>query len=441
MYPLDPDVDSIRVLIVEDDEDDVFLIKELLKEKFLNINIAIEHVYSPEPLSNLLEAAKNTDICIFDYRLGSLHGLDLLKKMREQDVITPVIFLTGRGDQEIAVQAFRLGATDYLAKSSLSAEQLFHSVCYSLNLSKEEGQRRFAEKKLKSSHEELILAHEELKKSMSKLQTVQNKIVVSEKMASIGRLAAAICHEILNPLNIISGHVQVLKMERAEEKDLLQDLSSINEEILRIEKIVNGLLKFSRKGQMDLAVACVHQELESVLTIVEKEMNLQNISVVREFDAKLPKLNIDCDRIRQVFLNIFNNAMHAMPDGGALIVRTSFVQYPENQLKEKDERRYNRADYINDKLVEFPHVKIEFADTGVGISKDAMDKIFEPLFTTKPEGKGTGLGLSVCHAIVEKHGGSIQVQSEPCKGAVFIVNLPVNPPKETAKNIEEEDGI
>ena len=275
---------------------------------------------------------------------------------------------------------------------------------------------------------------------MSKLQTVQNRIVVSEKMASIGRLAAAICHEILNPLNIISGHVQVLKMERAEEKDLLQDLSSINEEILSMEKIVNGLLKFSRKGQMDLTEACVHQELESVLTIVEKEMNLQNISVVRDFDPKLPKLNIDCDRMRQVFLNIFNNATHAMPDGGALIVRTSLAQYPENNLKEKNERRHNRADYINDKLVEFPHVKIEFADTGVGIPKDAMDKIFEPLFTTKPEGKGTGLGLSVCHAIVEKHGGSIQVQSEPSKGSVFIINLPVNPPKETADNIEE-DGI
>lgn len=160
---------------------------------------------------------------------------------------------------------------------------------------------------------------------------------------------------------------------------------------------------------MDLAVACVHQELESALTIVEKEMNLQNIAVVREFDAKLPKVSIDCDRMRQVFLNIFNNAMHAMPGGGALIVCTNFVQYPENQFKEKDERRYSRADYINDKLVEFPHINIEFADTGMGISQDAMDKIFEPLFTTKREGKGTGLGLSVCHAIVEKHGGSIQV--------------------------------
>jgi DNA-binding NtrC family response regulator len=181
MYPLDPDVHSIKVLMVEDDEDDVFLIKELLKEKFLTIEMIINHVYSPEPLPHFMDTAKNNDICIFDYRLGAVHGLDLLKKMREQGVITPVIFLTGRGDQEIAVQAFRLGATDYLAKSSLSSEQLFHSVCYSLNLSKEEGQRRNAEKKLKRSHEELILAHEELKKSMSKLQTVQNRVAVSEK--------------------------------------------------------------------------------------------------------------------------------------------------------------------------------------------------------------------------------------------------------------------
>jgi signal transduction histidine kinase len=111
-----------------------------------------------------------------------------------------------------------------------------------------------------------------------------------------------------------------------------------------------------------------------------------------------------------------------MPDGGTLVVRTSYIQSRDNQHDEKSERRLNRAGYVNDKLLEFPFVRLEFVDKSVGISKDAMDKIFEPLFTTKPEGKGTGLGLSVRHAIVEKHGGSMQFRSELGKGAIVFFN-------------------
>ncbi len=413
---------NLKLLIVDDDEDDVLILKDLIQEGVAGFQIELSHSPSYESALSKLESS-SFDLCMFDYRLGEVDGIHLLKKVREMKIEVPIILLTGQGDQEIAVKAMKAGATDYLVKGQLDTDGLQHSISYAVKLTREADRRKRAEELLRESHQELIQKNDKLEDSLKKLKSAQNQIMRSEKLAGVGRLAAGVCHEILNPLNIISGHVQALQMERPDDKELNEDFRSINEEIYRVEKIIGGLLKFSRKGDMEFRLVDINAELESVLAIIEKELSLGNITVRRKFAGNTPNVLIDPDRMRQVFLNIINNAKYAMEGGGVFTVHTLVIS--------KDRRRRNLGKTDDDgtnteKSFEIPFLRIKFEDTGTGVKKEDMDKMFDPFFTTKPEDKGTGLGLSVCYSIIEKHSGSLEVESEWGKGAAFIIDLPIN---------------
>ncbi len=411
----------MKILVVDDDDDDAFLIEDLVREGLTNPSPKIDRAKSQQDAIQQLEAT-DYDLCVCDYRLGEGNGIGLLRTLRSKQISTPMIVLTGQGDQEIAVEAMKSGATDYLTKGKLTCEGLTQSIRYAIQLHKEAALRKHTEEMLKKSHQKLTVAHQELQMSLNKLTTAKNQILRSEKLAGVGRLAAGICHEILNPLNIISGFSQTLQMERKDDLALQEDLGSITEEIHRIEKIISGLLKFSRKGDVDLKYAKINDELESVLSIVEGEMGMVGIEVVREFSPDLPKLLLDTDRMRQVFLNIINNAKYAMQGGGKLTVRTE-VCGPINSSNPDLPNGWNAAEK-NETL------KIRFKDSGMGIKKEHLEHIFDPFFTTKPEDKGTGLGLSVCYSIIEKHGGILEAESDGKNGTTFIIDLPLNQKQE-----------
>ena len=407
--------ESLKVLIVEDDEDDAFFIKDILKEGLGEPAPLIDHYSSIDSSLKQLNPF-NYDLAMFDYRLGEINGIELLRNIRKQGCDIPIILFTGQGDQEVAVEAMKSGATDYITKAKLSAESVTQSIRYALGLRKEAELRKHAEEKLKKSHVDLTLANQELQASMEKLKTAQNQILRSEKLAGIGRMVAGVCHEILNPLNIISGHSQSLLIERNKDGELCNDLTSVMEEIQRISKIISSLLKFSRKGNMEFKKSDIRKELESVLSLVEKEMQLEGIQTIRKFDSNTLSVYIDTDGIRQVFLNIINNAKFAM-QGGVFTVSTEVLTPRENWsfYQEKDSPTPNP-----EKIV-----RMKFSDTGVGIRKEDMEKIFEPFLTTKPGEKGTGLGLSVSYSIIEKHGGILEVESELGIGTAVIIDLPI----------------
>ena len=406
---------SLKILIVEDDEDDAFFIKDILKEGLGEPAPLIDHHSSIESSLKQLNPF-HYDLAMFDYRLGEITGIELLRNIRKQGCDIPIILFTGQGDQEVAVEAMKAGATDYLIKGKLSTESVTQSIRYALGLRKEAELRKNAEEKLKKSHTDLTLAHEELQASMAKLQTAQNQILRSEKLAGIGRMVAGVCHEILNPLNIISGHSQSLLVERTNDEELCNDLNSVMEEIQRISKIISSLLKFSRKGNMEFKTTYIKKELESVLSLVEKEMQLEGIQTIRKFSSDTVPVNIDRDGIRQVFLNIINNAKFAMHGGGVFTVSTE-VLIPGESWSFYQEK--NPLSPNPEKIM-----RLKFSDTGAGIHKEDMEKIFEPFFTTKPEEKGTGLGLSVSYAIIEKHGGRLEVESQLGVGTAVIIDLP-----------------
>ena len=228
----------------------------------------------------------------------------------------------------------------------------------------------------------------------------QQQIMKSERLATLGQLAAGVAHEINNPLGAVLMYTH-LALEDLEEKDVLRkNLEKAVTEASRCKDIVKGLLDFARQTEPRVEESDVNETLERTLGVVENQALFQNIKINKVICPSLPKLSIDVGQIQQVFTNIVLNAAEAMGGEGELTVTTRMA--PDNE-----------------------YIEIEFADTGCGIPPENQDKVFDPFFTTKEVGQGTGLGLAVSHGIIARHKGAIEVKSEPGKGTNFIIRLPL----------------
>ncbi|MBI2152848.1 MAG: GAF domain-containing protein [Candidatus Rokubacteria bacterium] len=243
--------------------------------------------------------------------------------------------------------------------------------------------------------------YEELRNQVDELQRTQQQLVQSAKLAAIGELAANVAHEINSPLTSILGYAGLLLNQTPPDAPAHGKLSVIENETNRARKIIQDLLHFARRRKPKREPVSLHDLVERSLALLRGKLADQGIEVETIFDSSLPPIWADGDQLTQVFMNLVANAADAMPQGGRLVVGT--------------EAR-NGGD---------PHVAISFQDTGLGMRRDQVARIFEPFYTTKPEGQGTGLGLSVSLGIVKNHGGRIEVESESGKGTTMIVLLPL----------------
>lgn len=241
-------------------------------------------------------------------------------------------------------------------------------------------------------------------------QERENAIAQSEhasKMASIGRLAAGVAHEINNPLAIISEKAGLMKdiieisgnLEQHKEK-FLNLIRGISESVTRCRTITHRLLGFSRRMEISQDAININDAIQEVLGFLEKEIIYRNIVLELNLEKNLPAVITDKGQVQQVFLNILNNAIDAVKEGGHI----------------------NVSSYAKDDK----YVRISIKDDGIGIPKENLKHIFEPFYTTKEEGKGTGLGLSISYGIMQKLGGTILVDSKVNKGTTFIVEIPIN---------------
>jgi signal transduction histidine kinase len=240
--------------------------------------------------------------------------------------------------------------------------------------------------------------YEGVKQQMAELKQTQAQLVQSTKLAAIGELAANIAHEINNPLTTVLGFASFIAERLPAEDPMREELGLIQEEASRARDIVRDLLQFSRQRDFMPEPADVNTVLEQVVSMIRRQGAFGAVNVTEAYGEDLPMVEMDVPRIKQVFLNIINNAVYAMKDGGQLTVRTTAA--PEL-------------------------VRIAFEDSGPGIPPDVLSRIFDPFFTTKPEVSGTGLGLSVSLGIVQSHGGSIEVDSKVGAGSTFTVTLPL----------------
>ena len=257
-------------------------------------------------------------------------------------------------------------------------------------------ERTRAEEQLKHAHAQLQQSHEELKQAHLHL-------IQAAKMESVGRLAAGVAHEVKNPLAVILQGVDYLARHiPKEDGNSSIVLKHTADAVRRADAVVRGLLNFSATRDLDVAPADLHAVLDQALMLVKHELDRARIIIVRATRKNLPPVQLDANKMEQVFVNLFMNAAQAMPDGGTLTIRTS-TQRLTRVSHDVGARRRDRFRIGEDVVV------IEIDDTGPGIPESAMDKIFDPFFTTKPTGKGTGLGLTVTKKIVELHGGMLTV--------------------------------
>jgi len=294
---------------------------------------------------------------------------------------------------------------------------------------------RQQQEELQTTNDTLENQKEELQKTLENLKLTQSQLVQSEKMASIGQLVAGIAHEINNPVTFISAGVDALNTNLEEvrqvldiyhrvtpnnAKEKLKEIEELKEQIdykqtiREIDKLVNsvktgtertteivkGLRTFSRLDEDVLKIADIHEGLDSTLILLRNKYK-EHIEIEKQY-GDIPEIECYPGQLNQVFMNILSNAIDAINDKGTIAINTS---------------------------KSIGSVSVSIKDTGKGIPEEIQSKIFEPFFTTKEVGQGTGLGLSICHSIIEKHSGSIEVNSKAGKGSEFVIIVPVKQSK------------
>jgi PAS domain S-box-containing protein len=239
-----------------------------------------------------------------------------------------------------------------------------------------------------------------LREKNEEIQMMTQQLWQTAKLATMGELAASVAHELNNPLAILSLRIESLLVSLPETSPEQAKLQVMAEEVDRMASLVANLLQFSRSGQRQISSLDVREEVDQTLDLIRNHLINRHIHVIRKYADHLPLIHADRQQLRQLFLNLFSNASDAMPNGGELTV-----------LVAPDSAR--------------PSIKIEITDTGIGIPQEALKKVTEPFFTTKPEGKGTGLGLAICRRIVEEHKGTMRITSPGSgQGASIHISLP-----------------
>lgn len=353
--------EHIKVLLIEDNPGDARLIKEMLAE-------ARGVIFDLECTNRLSPGLKRIgtggiNVILSDLSLPDSQGLDTFAKVHARAPSLPIVVLSSLDDEELAVKAVQEGAQDYLVKGRVDSNLLTRSIRYAI------------ERKL-----------------------TEEQLIQSEKLAGIGMLASGIAHEVNNPLTGIVGYAEILMYEE-NPKNMKKYAEKIMREAMRTANIVRWLSNYSRQAK-DNNITDLHlsRVIDESLEALKHTRKSYDIEIVKNFQ-KIPLIKGNRSELQQIFINLMNNAVDAMPNGGKL----------------------NLSTVMKDRWVE-----AKISDNGKGIPKDKINRIFEPFFTTKEVGEGTGLGLYVTSMIVKKHHGMIDVSSEVGKGTTFILRFPIS---------------
>jgi PAS domain S-box-containing protein len=498
---------QVKVLLVDDDEDDYIITRDL-------ISAIGGHRFDLEWINNYREALpaiqrRAHDIYLLDFRLGESTGLELLREAKVAGCIAPMILLTGQGDREVDVEAMKAGAADYLVKGQLNSDGLERAMRYAIegkraeeNLRRERdlisrinetspvgivvadrsGTITFANhrseevlglakgavargacnvlKWLRTDQEGnplpgqpsplqpvleegrpvqderhaidrtdghrilistnaaplfdaagnvdgMVVSVEDISERLS----LEAQLRQSQKMECVGQLAAGVAHDINNVLTIIQGHARLLINNAPADAPVGKSLEQISLSAERAARFIRQLLMFSRKQVIQTKLLDLNDVLHNLENMLSRMVG-EDVSLEMRYDREIPCIEADVGMVEQIIMNLAVNSRDAMPKGGKLSVATRTVAVNEAYARQNTEARPGQF------------VCLAVTDTGCGIDPKALQKIFEPFFSTKEVGKGTGLGLATVYGIVKQHRGWIEVESEVGKGTTFKIFLP-----------------
>ncbi|MDM8536448.1 response regulator [Desulfobacterales bacterium HSG17] len=374
---------SVKILLIEDNPGDARLIREQLSEKgtaSFDMNIT-------PMLSEGLEALsmEKYDVILLDLGLPDSSGLDSLLRTHSSAPNVAIIVLTGFDDDELAVKAVQQGAQDYLVKDLITPDSLSRAIHYAM----------------------------ERKRADRKNADLEDRLRQTQKMEAIGTLAGGIAHDFNNILFPIFGYVEIMMGYVPGDSKLQEPLHEVLKAALRARELVKQILTFSRQSTQELLPLSIQLILNEVLKLCRSTLP-STIEICQNINKNCGLVMADPTRIHQVIMNLVTNAYHAMEEtGGQLGVGLKDVRLEIDDIKDLT---MNPGTYVC----------LSVSDTGKGMEKSVLDRIFEPYFTTKEKNKGTGLGLAIVHGIIKRYNGDIRVYSEPGKGTIFHVYLPVS---------------
>lgn len=371
-------MDPIRLLLVDDETD----FRRAIARRLTKRGITPAEAANGEECLRLL-AEQPMDVVVLDVKMPGMNGIEVLGRIKEKHPETEVILLTGHSTTSDGVAGIKSGAFDYLTKP-IELEQLVS--------------------KIQQAHDK-ILRTAEKKREATYRARMEQQMIATERLASLGTLATGVAHEINNPLAIIKESAGWMRLilknpqmaDIPRREDFEKAIGKIETAIERARRITHQLLGSVQRQEATVVEVHLPALVAETLELLQREIANRNVSVERETAAEAETIWSDPYQLRQVLINLLSNAVQASADGGRIDVR----------LK-----------------LQGDGIALEIADTGKGIPKENLEKVFEPFFSTKPPGQGTGLGLFVTRGIVEKLGGRITVQSRLGAGACFRVALP-----------------
>ncbi len=363
-----------RILVADDDREIRRVLGFILRSEF---DVTI--VENGEKAIEKVRHGNEYDVVSLDLQMPGRSGVETLKEIKQLDPALEVLIMTAHSDVESAKKALKWGAYDYIDKP-------FKNETYRETIRKGVGRRQ---KTLTAEN------------AIEQLEFVKVQLKESEKFAVIGQLIAGVVHELNNSLNSVIGFSDLLMMDVFPPEETREYIKNINTGAKLCLKPVQKLLGFARRQNPEREPISVNEIINSTLDLKQHDFKVDQIEVTKQLADSMPYTIADLYEIQQVFLNIITNAHHAMKARNGIRMLT--VESESNESA----------------------IRISFKDTGMGVPKENLQKIFEPLFTTKEKGVGTGLGLSVCYDIIKDHNGSIYVASDPGRGTCFVIELPI----------------
>jgi signal transduction histidine kinase len=384
---------STTILVIDDEESILNLVGIILASRGYTVAKAADAASGLE-----MAAALRPSLVLLDYMLPGMDGLEVLKRIRSDLPDTYVIMFTGKGNEEIAVELMKAGASDYIIKP-FNNQNLFERIDNTLRIRDIE----ITNRKLSVEREQLLLQVEawnrelesRIEKESAERIRAHEEVIQSQKLATLGYLAAGMAHEIRNPLNSIALFTQLLR-EGVSDPEKLEYIEKVLKEVDRIDATLRKLLDTAKRPVYALTDVNIGKLIRDTLDAFAPQTKKHNISVLFDQAGTLPQLKADPAELEQIFTNLFLNAIHEMPDGGTLRIELSL---------EKNE------------------AVIMVSDTGKGIPPGNLSSIFDPFFTTKS--KGSGMGLPVVLRIVKNYGGRIEIAHSDANGTSFMVRLPL----------------
>ncbi len=376
------------ILVVDDDKTVVEVASLFLISQGYDVLTA-----SSAKIAEELIKDHRPEIVLLDYKLRETDGVTFLKRVRHSCPETYFILFTGGGSAEIAVDAMKAGAADYVTKP-FSGPVLLDKITAILKVRTVEVMNKRLQEEIKGWNLEL---EKRVNEKAAELEKISQQILQSEKMAILGYLSTGMAHDVRNPLNTINLFIEILKGELEGDEQKIEYLNIISDNARRINNILEKLLETSKRPKYQIKPQDLNEIIRSTISLYEHQAYLQHVEIKEDLYEVLPLFDADYNEIEQLFSNLIINAFHAMKSGGEISI--------------KSEHKNN-------------NVVFTIRDSGSGIKDEDIPKIFDPFFTTKKRTKGSGLGLGVVHRVVSSYHGKVDVDSVYGEYTQFTIKLP-----------------